>query len=279
MNTQELKQVVRERYGKIAITSSCGCCGTHSAVPGTSPQVATLSKTIGYSETELTSVPENANLGLGCGNPVALATLKPGDIVLDLGSGAGFDCFLAAQQVGATGHVIGVDMTPEMVAKAIVNANKGGYLNIEFRQGDIESLPVADNSIDVVISNCVINLAPNKATVFAEALRVLKPGGRLMISDLVLRQPLPSALRESMAAYVGCVAGALLKEDYLNAITKAGFTPPLVMHEAIYPMDCLVNDSFLQTLFEEDNTVTDSLITVAANAVVSIKVQANKPVG
>jgi SAM-dependent methyltransferase len=279
MNTQELKQVVRERYGKIAISSSCGCCGTHPAVSGTSPQVATLSKAIGYSETELTSVPENANLGLGCGNPVALAILKPGDIVLDLGAGAGFDCFLAAQQVGATGYVIGVDMTPEMVEKATVNAKKGGYLNVEFRQGDIESLPVADNSIDVVISNCVINLAPNKATVFAEALRVLKPGGRLMISDLVLRQPLPSALRESIAAYVGCVAGALLKEDYLNAIIKAGFTPPLVIHEATYPMDCLVNDSHLQTMFEEDNAVIDNLIAAAANAVVSIKVQANKPVG
>jgi arsenite methyltransferase len=168
-------------------------------------------------------VPEGANLGLGCGNPVALATLKKGETVLDLGSGAGFDAFLSANRVGKTGRVIGVDMTPEMMETACENAKKGGYKNVEFRLGDIESLPVDDNSIDVIISNCVINLSPDKPKVFKEAFRALKPGGRLMVSDIVLLKELPASLKESAEAYVGCVAGASKKDEYLKMIKDAGF--------------------------------------------------------
>ncbi|MDD5289463.1 MAG: arsenite methyltransferase [Dehalococcoidales bacterium] len=177
----------------------------------------------GYSPDDLRSVPEGANLGLGCGNPVALASLKKGEVVLDLGSGAGFDAFLSANRVGKTGRVIGVDMTPEMLETARENAKKGGYKNVEFRLGDIESLPVDDNSVDVIISNCVINLSPDKPAVFKEAYRVLKSGGRLMVSDIVLLKELPASLKESAEAYIGCVAGASKKDEYLKMVKDAGF--------------------------------------------------------
>ncbi len=178
-------------------------------------------------------------MGFGCGNPVAIASLKEGDVVLDLGSGAGFDAFLAAQRVGTIGRVIGVDMTPEMLEKARAHAAKGNYPNVEFRLGEIEKLPVEDNSVDVIISNCVINLSPEKERVFAEAFRVLKPGGRLMVSDLVLVKDLPAALKESVEAYVGCLAGAIRKEDYLNCISLAGFRDVKVVSETNYPVDAL----------------------------------------
>lgn len=217
-SSDEIKEKVRERYGEIA-QRNMSCCSSCGPSPG--PQDYT--KQIGYSEEELSSVPEEANLGLGCGNPVALASLKEGQIVLDLGSGAGFDAFLAARAVGENGKVIGIDMTPEMVKKARENAQKGNYKNVEFRLAEIENLPVADNSIDVVISNCVINLSPHKDRVFKEAYRVLKEGGRLMVSDIVLESPLPNEIREDIEAYVGCIAGASLKQDYLNLIKNAGF--------------------------------------------------------
>jgi arsenite methyltransferase len=178
---------------------------------------------IGYSAEELQSVPEEARMGLGCGNPPALASLKEGEVVLDLGAGGGIDCFLASIAVGKTGRVIGVDMTPEMLHRARENARNGSYDNVEFRLGEIENLPVADGTIDVVISNCVINLSPDKARVFNEAYRVLRPGGRLMVSDMVLTRELPEDIRNSLAAYAGCVAGASLKEDYLATIAQAGF--------------------------------------------------------
>ena len=181
---------------------------------------------------DLRSVPDGANLGLGCGNPVALASLKGGETVLDLGSGAGFDAFLSANRVGKTGRVIGVDMTPEMLGTARENAKKGGYENIEFRHGEIESLPVDDNSIDVIISNCVINLSPDKPAVFREAFRVLRSGGRLMVSDIVLLKELPASLKESEEAYVACVAGASLKDDYLKMILDAGFKDVRTMNES-----------------------------------------------
>jgi arsenite methyltransferase len=168
-------------------------------------------------------VPEGANLGLGCGNPVALASLKKGEVVLDLGAGAGLDCFLAANKVGKTGKVIGVDMTPEMIDAARGNAQKNNYKNVEFRLGEIENLPVADNFVDVIISNCVINLSPDKPRVFQEAYRALKPGGRLMVSDMVLLKELPKAIKDSVEAYVGCIAGASMKDDYLKLIKDAGF--------------------------------------------------------
>jgi arsenite methyltransferase len=167
---------------------------------------------VGYKKEELDSVPEGANLGLGCGNPTALASLEKGETVLDLGAGAGFDCFLAANIVGVDGLVIGVDMTPEMVDKARSNARKGGYKNVDFRLGELEHLPVADNSVDVLISNCVINLTPYKAAVFNEAFRVLKHGGRFVVSDIVLLKELPHAVKQSVAAYVGCLSGAIMKD-------------------------------------------------------------------
>lgn len=181
------------------------------------------------------AIPAEANLGLGCGNPTALAGLKPGETVLDLGSGAGIDCFLAARRVGPTGRVIGVDMTPEMIDRARANARRGGFSNVEFRLGEIENLPLADSSVDVIISNCVINLSTDKPRVFREAFRVLRPGGRLLVSDLVLTSPLPAAVSQSLDAYVACVAGALTREDYLSAITAAGFKNIEVVTEKNFP--------------------------------------------
>jgi SAM-dependent methyltransferase len=178
---------------------------------------------MGYSKTEMNIVPDGSNLGLGCGNPTAIASLKKGDTVLDLGSGAGFDVFLAAKKIGPTGKAIGVDMTDEMLKKARENAKKGGFTNVEFKKGDIEELPIEDNSIDVIISNCVINLAPDKLKVFKETYRVLKSGGRLMVSDVVLAKPLPEELLNDKDLLIGCVGGAILKDEYLNILKQVGF--------------------------------------------------------
>ncbi len=227
MNKKEdIRQAVRDGYAKIATRggscgcSSSGCCGASAA--------KTVARTVGYSDRELKALPAGANMGLSCGNPTALAGLKPGEIVLDLGSGGGFDVFIAARQVGGKGQVIGVDMTPEMIAKARRNISafrKGtGLNNVEFRLGEIEHLPVADASVDVIISNCVINLSPDKPQVWREIARVLKPGGRVAVSDLALRRPLPPALKKSVAALVGCIAGAVLVEDTRKMAGAAGLT-------------------------------------------------------
>ena len=222
MKTQEeVKNTVRKGYAEIAKTSGgcgCGSCGCSSNLT-----IQKQSGEMGYSQDELNQAPQGSNLSLGCGNPVAIASLKEGETVLDLGSGAGFDAFLASTKVGKTGKVIGVDMTEEMLVKARENVQKGGYTNVEFRKGDIEDLPIEDNSIDVIISNCVINLAPNKEKVFKEAYRVLKTGGRLMVSDVVLTKPLTEELKNDKELLIGCVSGAILKEDYLNFLKKAGF--------------------------------------------------------
>jgi SAM-dependent methyltransferase len=233
-----------------------------------------MSSAVGYSQGELAAVPEGANLGLGCGNPLAFAELKEGDVVVDLGSGAGFDCFLAARRVGASGRVIGVDMTPEMVERARANARKGGHSNVEFRLGEIEHLPIADNTADMVISNCVINLSTDKPQVFREALRVLKPGGRLLVSDLVLLRPLPESVRESVEAYAGCISGAMLREDYLQAMRDAGFMDVEVVAESHYPIGSINPDTselaaLAKGLPEEDAAA-------AAQSVVSVKVRASK---
>jgi SAM-dependent methyltransferase len=235
--SESIKKMVREGYAKIAIKET-SCCPTCSCCSSSS-SARDISKTVGYSEKEMDVVPEGANLGLGCGNPVALASLKKGDVVLDLGSGAGFDSFLASKRVGKTGRVIGVDMTPEMIDKAKKNAKKGGYKNVEFRLGEIEKLPVEDNSVDVIISNCVINLSPDKKSVFKEAFRVLKPKGRLMVSDLVLIKDLPDIIKKSVEAYVGCLAGAVMKKEYLNFIKTAGFQNIEVISESSYPVDAM----------------------------------------
>jgi SAM-dependent methyltransferase len=213
------KQWVRERYGEIAAGKQQGCCGSSSCCGN---KAATTAQSIGYGVEELAAAPEGANLGLGCGNPLALAGIKPGEVVLDLGSGAGFDVFLAAARVGAAGRVIGVDMTPEMIAKARKNATLSGFAHVEFRLGEIEALPVETNAIDLVISNCVINLVPDKPKAFQEIFRVLKPGGRFSISDLVLERPLPEALKNDPVVYTSCVAGAIGREEYLQGLREAG---------------------------------------------------------
>ena len=233
VKAEKIKKIVRNGYAK-ALSQNISCCSTSSCCCGTD-QAKNISKKVGYSDSEMNAVPEGANLGFGCGNPVAIASLKEGDVVLDLGSGAGFDAFLAAKRVGEKGRVIGVDMTPEMIAKAKENAKKGKCSNVEFRLGEIEKLPIEDNSVDVIISNCVINLLPEKQKVFKEAFRVLKHGGRLMVSDLVLIKSLPENVRESAKAYVGCIAGAVTKEDYLGYIGKAGFRDIKIVSEAGYP--------------------------------------------
>ena len=228
MESSEKKEVIKKKYGDIAMAGGSCCCS--SACCGDS-SVVDISKSIGYTGDQILSVPD-ANLGLGCGNPTAFAELKPGDIVLDLGSGAGFDCFLAAQRVGSSGKVIGVDMTPEMIEKAQANALKYGYLNVEFRYGDIEALPVDDSSVDVIISNCVINLVPDKEKVFREAFRVLKPEGRMYVSDMVLLAELPEDLKNDIDLLAGCVAGAILKEDYLRLLKKAGFSVEILEEDS-----------------------------------------------
>jgi SAM-dependent methyltransferase len=213
------KDWVKERYGEIATGARRGCCGD-SACCG--PVVT--GEQLGYTAEDLAAVPAGANLGLGCGNPTALASISEGETVLDLGSGAGFDALLAAARVGPKGRVIGVDLTEEMIAQARANAVRAEASNVEFRLGDIEALPVADASVDLVISNCVINLAPDKSQVFREIARVLRPGGRLAISDIVLDGPLPEALRANEGAYCSCVSGAISREDYLEALTAAGLS-------------------------------------------------------
>lgn len=231
----DVRTVVRERYGAIAQGSQqgCGCDGGAGGCCGGSV-VDQVAEYVGYTPEQLAALPEGANLGLGCGNPLAHAEPRPGEVVLDLGSGAGMDAFLAAREVGPTGRVIGVDMTPAMLEKARANAAKVGAANVEFRLGEIEHLPVADASVDLVISNCVINLSPAKDQVFREALRALRPGGRMVVSDLVLLRPLSEEVRRSVEAYVGCVAGAALKEDYLQAIRGAGFHDVAVVEERSY---------------------------------------------
>ncbi len=216
-----IRQAVRERYGTIAQGNGCGCgsgCGENSAVASN-----VISVSLGYKPEDVDAVPDGANMGLGCGNPQVIAGLAAGETALDLGSGGGFDCFLASRQVGETGKVIGVDMTPEMISKARANAAKGNYHNVDFRLGEIENLPVADNNVDCIISNCVINLSPNKHRVFSEAYRVLKPGGRLAISDIVATAVPPEDVRQNIEMFTGCVAGASLLSEIEEILAAAGF--------------------------------------------------------
>jgi SAM-dependent methyltransferase len=223
--TEEIRKAVRENYGKIARSDASGCCSPQSGCGsgGVAVSAGDVSERMGYSKEEMEGVPEGSNLGLGCGNPQAIARLRKGETVLDLGSGGGFDCFLAANQVGETGHVIGVDMTPDMVSKARLNSERGGYANVDFRLGEIENLPLADASVDVILSNCVINLSTDKPAVYREAYRVLKPGGRLAISDVVASAPLPDHIRNDLVMYSGCVAGAATLEELGGILTGLGF--------------------------------------------------------
>lgn len=221
----EIRRAVRDNYGKVATAgrAGCGCatsscCGSPNAVTA-----ADISLDLGYSSEEVTAAPEGANMGLGCGNPQAIASLQPGETVLDLGSGGGFDCFLAARAVGDRGQVIGVDMTPEMISKARRNASTSGFGKVDFRLGELENLPVADGIVDVIISNCVINLSPEKERVFKESFRVLKPGGRLAISDVVATAAMPDAVKKDLAMYTGCISGASFIPELAAMLERVGF--------------------------------------------------------
>jgi len=274
MKREEIKKMVKEGYAKIAkktissLTPMKSCCESNELVQK-------ISKSIGYTEEELTCVPDGSNLGLGCGNPVALASLKGGEVVLDLGSGAGFDCFLAARKVGEKGKVIGVDMTQEMIEKARENAEKGNYENVEFRLGEIENIPVADNSADVILSNCVINLSPDKDKVFKEAFRVLKPGGRLIVSDIVLLRELPESIINSVEAYINCVSGAMMKNEYIQTIRSAGFHELEIMDETGFPEKCIISDPTAKAIIDETNMSIDTLHSIF-NSVVSIRIKGIK---
>lgn len=271
---REIKRAVREGYALIAkratsYYASRRCCGY-------SDDLEEITRRLGYTKEEIQAAPPESNLGLGCGNPVALASLQEGEIVLDMGAGAGFDCFLASERVGTAGKVIGVDMTSEMVERARANARKGGYINIDFRQGDLENMPVADSYVDVVISNCVINLVPNKRLAFREAFRTLKPGGRLAVSDVVLKKELPEFVRRSTEAYIGCLAGAILKEEYLNIIESVGFRDVKVVEESVFPIESLVCEASDSVIIEMPKISAEQLRAVA-DSVSSIKVSAIKP--
>jgi len=265
--SQSIQQAVRDRYGSVATS------GLSSDQAG----VRAIAEAFGYTPQELHAIPAQANMGLSCGNPTALASLKKGEVVLDLGSGAGIDCFLAAKKVGKSGKIIGVDMTPEMLEKARRNADRGGFSNVEFRLGEIENLPVADNSVDVIISNCVINLSPDKKRVFKEAFRALSPGGRIMISDLVTLKELPKAVKESISAYIACIAGALMKEDYLKAIKAAGFKNVKVVEQTAYPIVDFAGLDASASRIIKSMGLTLKDVKNLENAVASIKVSAFKP--
>ncbi len=278
MKDTEIRKTVREGYGKIAKESG-SCCKTKNKLScGCNSKQTTedVSKSVGYTDEDLASAPDGANLGLGCGNPLALASLKEGETVLDLGSGAGFDCFLAANKVGKSGKVIGVDMTPEMLERARENARKNNYTNVEFRMGEIEALPVADNTVDLIISNCVINLSVDKNRVFQEAYRVLKPGGRLMVSDIILTKELPENVRKSVQAYIGCIAGAILEADYLGAIENAGFKDVRVADETGIDPDSLDNDPIASSI-TESLVLSPEQMRDMASSIKSIKVSGIKP--
>lgn len=275
MEEEEIKKNVRKGYANIVLNSS-SCCSPLTSCCGPTSSPESISKNIGYAKEDLESVPENANLGLGCGNPLAYKKINEGDVVLDLGSGAGFDAFLAANKVGENGKVIGVDMTPEMIAQAKENAKQGNFKNVEFRLGEIEDLPMEDEQIDLVISNCVINLVPNKIKAFQEAFRVLKPGGILMVSDIVLLSELPSQIKQSVDAYVGCIAGASLKDEYLDIITNVGFEN-IKIHDVVpFPIDF---NNFHPKIIDNLNAEGFSLdkLNKYTKSVLSIKIEAKKP--
>ena len=233
MEDKEIKKHVKQRYSGIAKSGTSCCCSSSEC--GTS--FKEQAKVIGYSDEDIKKIPEEANMGLGCGNPVALASLNEGETVLDLGSGGGMDVFLASKKVGSKGKIIGVDMTEAMIEKAKQTAKKHGYSNVEFRLGEIEALPVEDNTIDVIISNCVINLSPDKKKVFQEAYRVLKPNGRMLVSDIVTEGKLPLNVRKNLDAWAACIAGAMEKKEYLRAIEEAGFPKVKIVSESSYEFD------------------------------------------
>ncbi len=271
----DVRTSVREHYARTARAGNAGCgCGGPVRQPCCGP-TKSASERLGYGSADLASIPKDADLGLGCGNPTALAGLRGGETVVDLGSGGGIDCFLASRKVGPSGRVIGVDMTPEMIDRARRAAADGVYGNVEFRLGEIENLPVADAVADAVISNCVVNLSPDKPRVFREAFRVLKPGGRMMVSDIVLRGPLPEAVRKSVEMWAGCVAGAMLLEEYLAAIRTAGFSDVTVESEK--NAGDLMSDEDAKALLDGNPGIGKQELSRLAGLVVSVAVKAGKP--
>jgi ubiquinone/menaquinone biosynthesis C-methylase UbiE len=273
MKEDKIRSAVRDRYGSIAREGSIGCgCGCTPEDP-TKADLVTIGQTVGYSKDQLAGVPEGTNLGLGCGNPTALARLREGETVLDLGSGAGFDCFLASPQVGPAGRVIGVDMTPDMLERARSAAKAGGYDNVEFRLGEIEALPVPDNTVDAVISNCVINLSPDRPRVFAEIMRVLKPGGRVMISDLVSAHRTPKFLMENTQALVGCLP--VQEDEYLRLLKGAGLERVGIVEEKAYPSELLTADpavqEFLASNPHAEDTVLDFISSIRSGMIQGFK--------
>ena len=266
MDDKKLQENIQRRYGSIAREGTgCGCgCGSDAE---------SISGNVGYSKKQMEDVPKGANLGLGCGNPTAIASLREGETVLDLGSGAGFDAFISARQVGSSVRVIGVDMTPEMLMKARENARKGEYGNVEFREGYIEELPVESGSVNVVISNCVINLSPRKQDVFDEAYRVLKDGGRRMVSDIVLTREIPERIKRSEHAYSSCISGAILKENYIGAIERAGFADIKITKETPFGTELVVDDPEMTPIIGE---LEQEEMDLFARSVLSISVLAFK---
>jgi SAM-dependent methyltransferase len=276
MDAKAIKESVKNGYGQIAARPTGGflshffaCCNPAEVANG-------VSQKIGYSEADLQSVPNGANMGIGCGNPLALARLKPGDHVLDLGSGAGFDCFLAAPLVGPTGKVTGIDLTEEMVEKARKNARKGNYSNVEFIHGDIENLPLPDNSIDVIISNCVLNLSTEKAKIFKEAWRVLKPGGALTISDVVLLRELPDFIKTSVEGYIACIAGAEKIDHYRTYALEAGFGDLTINTKTNFPVELLLTDPIAQKIVTDFN-LNEAQIQQISESIISATFTAIKP--
>jgi arsenite methyltransferase len=276
MKNEQIKENVKTGYAAIVNRSTkksflpaiFQCCDPKG-------MVADVSRKIGYSEEELKNVPEDSNLGIGCGNPTALASIKKGETILDLGSGAGFDCFLASKETGETGKVIGVDITPEMVAQATKNAKKGNYKNIEFKVGEIENLPIETQTVDLIISNCVINLSNQKEQVFNEAFRVLKPSGRMMISDIILLKELPEYVKNSVEGHIACLSGAVKKEDYLNAISAAGFNNIRIDKQSVFPIELMLTDPIAQKIIT-DNNLSQKEIDDIAGSIASLSISANK---
>jgi len=269
MKEKEIKKAVKNGYARVA-TQGSSCCSCSSA-----ESKSDVTKKIGYTDEELSEIPEEANLGLGCGNPVALALLREGETVLDLGSGAGIDCFLAANKVGKSGRIIGVDMTSEMIEKARENAREDGYENVEFRLGEIENLPVADGLIDVVISNCVINLVPDKRKAFKEIFRVLKPGGRMLISDIVLLKALPKFVRDSVAGYVSCISGAIKRDEYMRIVEETGFQDIRIINESYFPIEYMPNDP-ISCVINKDSEISAEQAKIVEISVLSITVHATR---
>ena len=263
-DADSVRKSVAEGYARIAERSG-SCCGPAPSCCGSGPELEQSTRRLGYSKEQIDALPEGANLGLGCGNPTAIDSLRPGEVVVDLGSGAGIDVFLAARQVGDSGKVIGVDMTDAMLEKARKNASSGGYKNVEFRKGKIEDLPIEDETVDVVISNCVINLSPEKEKVFREAYRVLKPGGRMMVSDIVLEKELPPEVLSSVDAYVGCVSGASLRSEYLKTIEDAGFSETRVESEAKFSDVVSPDDPSARALSTEYGVPMDKVAEVVGS--------------